>query len=159
MTNTNLTCWMLCGVPASGKSTWISNQNFNLKNTVVISTDDIIERRAKSVGKTYSDVFKKESKSAASEMDQNLKKALISNKNIVWDQTNTTIKIRAKKLSKIPDEYTKIGVFFQVPPIEELTRRLNNRPGKIIPYNIVMGMIKQLEKPTEKEGFDEIIII
>lgn len=159
MTNNLFTFWMLCGVPGSGKSTWVSNQKFDLNSTIIISTDDIIERRAKAAGKTYSDVFKKEVKSATTEMNLNLNNALKLNKNIVWDQTNITVKSRASKLAKIPDTYKKIGVFFSVPPIEELNQRLNNRPGKIIPYNIVMGMVKQLEQFTEDEGFDEIITL
>ena len=151
------TLYMLIGVPASGKSTWVANQNFDWNNTAVISSDAIIDRRAADQGKTYSDIFRSEIKSATSEMNQNLRDAIANNMDIIWDQTNVTAKSRQAKLSQIPDNYTKVAVYFQTPDITELQRRLANRPGKKIPQNIVMGMISQLEPPMSSEGFDKII--
>ena len=151
------TLYMLIGVPASGKSTWVANQNFDWNNTAVISSDAIIDRRAADQGKTYSDIFRSEIKSATSEMNQNLRDAIANNMDIIWDQTNVTAKSRQAKLSQIPDNYTKVAVYFQTPDITELQRRLANRPGKNIPQNIVMGMMSQLEPPRSSEGFDKII--
>lgn len=151
------TLYMLIGIPASGKSTWVANQNFDWNNTAVISSDAIIDRRAADQGKTYSDVFRSEIKSATSEMNQNLRDAIANNMNIILDQTNVTAKSRQAKLAQIPDNYTKVAVYFQTPDITELQRRLANRPGKNIPQNIVMGMMSQLEPPRSSEGFDKII--
>jgi predicted kinase len=146
---------MLVGVPGSGKSTWIKNQNFD-SNTVVISTDDIIEQRARAQGLTYSDVFQTEIKSATAEMNRILMDAVANNKDIVWDQTNLTVKSRRPKLAQIPKEYLKIAVYFATPADVELQRRLNNRPGKVIPANIVLGMKSQLQMPALDEGFDRV---
>ena len=48
--------YMLIGVPASGKSTWIKSQAWSDK-TVVVSTDRFVEEYAEKQGKTYSEVF------------------------------------------------------------------------------------------------------
>lgn len=150
---------MLIGIPGSGKSTWIKNQNFNMNDTVIVSTDNIIEERAAAKGMTYSDVFQNEIKSATMEMNQNLKNAISAGKNIVWDQTNLTKKSRKPKLAQFPEEYEKIAVVLQTPNKQELKNRLENRPGKIIPANVLLGMISQLEMPTDNEGFHSIVFV
>lgn len=153
------TFYMLAGVPGSGKSTWIRNQPFDWNNTSVISTDAIIDQRAEAQGKTYSQVFQHEIKSATAEMNQNLRDAVTAGRDIVWDQTNVTSAARAKKLAQVPDSYHKVAVFFSTPHEAELRKRLGSRPGKTIPWNIVQGMASQLEKPTPAEGFDRVIVV
>lgn len=149
--------YMLIGVPASGKSTWIANQNFDISNTVVISSDNIIERKAAERGLTYSDVFQDEVKAATAEMNDNLKTAISQRKNIIWDQTNLTAKTRKSKLAVFPEDYEKIAVFFNTPNESEWHRRLSSRPGKTIPMNVLIGMKSQLEKPSLDEGFIKIL--
>lgn len=151
--------YMLIGASGSGKSTWIQNQNFNMNDTVIISSDNIIEARAAAKGMTYSDVFQDEIKSATAEMHSNLKNAISQQKNIVWDQTNLTAKIRKGKLAKIPTTYEKIAVFFTIPEPAELQRRLMSRVGKNIPQSVVENMKNALERPAVEEGFTQIIVI
>ena len=50
------TAYILVGVPGSGKSTWIKNQDWSSK-CVIASTDDYVEAYARSVNRTYSEVF------------------------------------------------------------------------------------------------------
>lgn len=152
--------YMMIGVPGAGKSTWISSEIPNDGSFVVISSDAIIDQRAAEQGKTYSEIFQAEIKSATAEMNLQLTSAIANRKNIVWDQTNLTTKVRKAKLSQIPDHfYTKVAVFFKTPDDATLKQRLANRPGKIIPSNIIMGMKSTLQLPTLFEGFDEIISI
>jgi predicted kinase len=148
---------MLIGVPASGKSFWIKQQD--LSHAVVISSDDIIQARADTQGKTYDQVFKKEVKSATTEMMANLRAAIEADKDVVWDQTNVTAAARAKKLALVPDTYEKVAVFFCTPDAQEHARRLASREGKNIPWNVIQGMKSQLEAPTPEEGFDKIILL
>jgi hypothetical protein len=75
--------------------------------------------------------------------------------NIIWDQTSTTIASRAKKFCMLPEYYT-IAVVFRTPEMEELNLRLANRPGKVIPLEVLDNMIANWEEPTLEEGFDEI---
>jgi gluconate kinase len=76
-------------------------------------------------------------------------------KDIVWDQTSTTVKSRIRKFNMLPD-HEHIAVVFKTPDADELARRLASRPGKVIPENVIQDMIAGFEMPTEEEGFREI---
>lgn len=145
---------MLIGVPGSGKTTWIRNHQHD---AVILSTDDKIEAEAERVGLTYSDVFHDTIKRAIGEMNTDLIRAIRGKRDIIWDQTNLTRKSRAAKLSMVPDDYEKIAVFFSTPDRAELKRRLDSRPGKTIPANVILGMVSQLQPPSKEEGFDSIV--
>jgi hypothetical protein len=79
---------------------------------------------------------------------------------IVWDQTSTTIASRARKFNALPPStnYEHIAVVFRTPKIEVLKERLASREtsGKIVPWEVVQGMIDAWEEPTNEEGFKEI---
>lgn len=149
--------YILIGVPASGKSTWIANQPFDWNNTVVASTDNYIERKAKELKSTYSDVFSDHISQATNYMLKTVMDAFENNLNVVWDQTNTSVSVRKRKLKMIPDNYIKIAVVFKTPEQNELQRRLSSRPGKNIPSDVLRRMISDFTIPTKSEGFDEII--
>jgi predicted kinase len=145
---------MLIGVPGSGKSTWIANQEW-LTDATVVSSDRFIDEEATRQGKTYNEVFNDYVKIATKLMENHVLVAQANSKDIIWDQTNTSVKSRKNKLAMLPD-YEKIAVVFRTPDEEELTRRLANRPGKSIPENVMRVMISSLVEPTEEEGFKEI---
>lgn len=148
--------YIMVGVPGSGKSTWIKNQNWMLGLNVV-STDAFVEDYARSQGKTYSEVFEEYMPIAVQKMTDHVVFCREHNLDIVWDQTSTTIATRAKKIRMLPDYY-KIAVVFPTPETSVLKERLNSRPGKNVPWDIVSKMAQQLEvePPTLEEGFDEI---
>ena len=147
--------YMLVGVPAAGKSTWLEKNNGN--KVMVASSDAYLDRIAAIQGKTYNDVFTDNIKAANNHALSVAKQAFELNLDLIWDQTNLNRKSRAPKLAMVPDHYEKIAVYFPTPDKAEHERRLASRPGKSIPHNILMGMIRGLEKPTADEGFDEII--
>ena len=146
--------YVLVGVPASGKSTWIKNQDWALGLNIV-STDVWVEDYANRMGKTYSDVFDEYMPTAVKLMADHAVKCRENNHDIIWDQTSTTVLSRAKKIRMLPDYY-KIAVVFKTPPMEELKTRLASRAGKVVPMEIVESMIANWEEPTKEEGFDEI---
>lgn len=146
--------YMLIGVPGSGKTTWIANQEW-AKDCVHISTDKIVEKYAEMQGKTYTEVFKDFMPMAVDLMTQEVLLAKSQNKDIIWDQTSTTKISRLKKFKMLPN-YEHIAVVFPTPDREELDRRLASRPGKIIPSSVVDEMIANWEEPTTEEGFKEI---
>ena len=147
--------YILVGIPGSGKSTWIKNQTWALGLTVV-STDAFVEDYARAQGKTYSDVFEDYMPEAVDLMVQQVVRARDHNHDIIWDQTSTTVASRIKKFNMLPG-YEMIAVVFPIPGKEELTRRLNSRPGKVIPDNVIQQMIDSFEMPTTEEGFTKVI--
>jgi predicted kinase len=147
-------CYQLVGVPASGKSTWIDNQDWALA-CARVSTDKWVEIYAKEVGRTYSEVFADFMPTAVDLMAKEVVAAREMNRDIIWDQTSTTIKSRARKFNMLPD-YEHIAVVFKTPEHKELMRRLASRPGKEIPDHVIASMIASWEEPTEDEGFSQI---
>ena len=147
-------CYQLIGVPASGKSTWVKNQDWAV-DIPVVSTDNFVEEYAKEQGKTYSEVFDEYMPTAVRLMAN---QALICQENgldVIWDQTSTTINSRKRKFNTLP-KYEHIAIVFKTPEAEELARRLASRPGKNIPANVMRSMIDGFQMPTEDEGFTEI---
>ena len=146
--------YVLVGVPGSGKSTWVKEQDW-AKDCAHISTDQYVEEWAASVGKTYSEVFEEYMPIAVSRMAGAVNGAKSIGKDIIWDQTSTTVASRKRKFNMLPDYYA-IAVVFETPSRIELRRRLDSRPGKEIPWVIIEGMLASFEMPTEEEGFKEI---
>ena len=147
-------CYQLVGVPGSGKSTWIKEQDW-IEECAYISTDKFVDAHAEETGKTYSEVFNDFMPTAVNLMAAEVVQAHEEGKNIIWDQTSTTIASRARKFNMLPD-YEHIAVVFQTPPGPELKRRLDSRPGKEIPEAVVEGMIGSFDMPSGQEGFKEI---
>ena len=147
--------YVLVGIPGSGKSTWVVNQRWDMSKTAFVSTDGLVEAYAKEQGKTYSEVFDEYMPKAVKLMAAQVVEARKAGKDIVWDQTSTTIASRAKKFKMLPD-YEAIAVVFKTPDDEELRRRLKSRPGKHIPQRVIYQMKEHWQDPTLEEGFTEI---
>ena len=146
--------YVLVGVPGSGKSTWIKNQDWALGMTIV-STDAFVEDYARAQGKTYNEVFKEYMPTAIDLMIEQVVFAREHGHNVIWDQTSTTVKSRKKKFNMLPD-YEHIAVVFKTPNPLELAIRLKNRPGKNIPQQVINSMISGWEEPTLNEGYAEV---
>lgn len=149
------TAYILVGVPGSGKSTWIENHRSWTQDCAIISTDYHVEEYARSVGKTYSEVFEEYMPTAVRLMTDNVITARNYDFNIIWDQTSTTVASRTKKFRMLPD-YRHIAVVFRTPDENELLTRLTSRPGKKIPWSVVSSMINNFVEPTVEEGYSEI---
>ena len=146
--------YMLIGVPAAGKSTWIKSRDWP-SNTVVVSSDRFIDDHAEKMGKTYNEVFAEYAPIAMRLMNNQVLIAQTNNCDIIWDQTNTSVKSRRSKLAMLPN-YEKIAVVFRTPDMVEHRRRLDSRAGKDIPEKIMTLMINGLQEPTEEEGWKEV---
>ncbi len=144
----------LVGIPTSGKSTFSSDKKY--KDYVRVSSDDILQEIAKERQQSYNTVFKGNIRFAQIAMMKVLRKAIQENKSILWDQTNLTKKQRREKLKHIPAHYKKTAVYFVI-PLETALKRNTQRPGKVIPPEVLERMIEDYELPTLGEGFDEII--
>ena len=147
-------CYQLIGVPAAGKSTWINSQNW-IGGMEYVSTDHHVHAYAKEQGKTYEEVFKDYMPTAVDLMAAEVVAAREAGRDVLWDQTSTTVKSRARKFNMLPN-YEHIAVVFTTPVIAVLKERLANRIGQPIPWEVVQGMIDNFEYPTNEEGFKEI---
>jgi predicted kinase len=147
-------CYQLVGVPGSGKSTWVKDQDWMLGLTIV-NTDAFVEDYARTQGKTYSEVFTEYMPTAVGLMAEQVVFACEHEHTVIWDQTSTTVKSRARKFRMLP-EYEHIAVVFRTPELDVLKERLASRPGKDVPWEVVQGMIDNWEEPTNEEGFKEI---
>jgi predicted kinase len=146
--------YILVGVPASGKSSWVRAQKW-ANECAYISTDIHVEQYAKEKGKTYSEAFDEYMITAIELMIADVHHAMEHGKNIIWDQTSTTVLSRKRKFRML-ENYRMIAVVFRTPDPEEHQRRLNSRPGKVIPEKVLESMIHTFEIPTEDEGFAEV---
>ena len=152
------TAYILIGIPASGKTTWVGHRKTDWDKTVYVSTDKFVEQEATKQNKTYSEVFNDSMQTALTKMINDVIDAKNAGKDIIWDQTSTTIQSRKRKFNMLPD-YKMIAVVLPTPDDQELQRRLGSRPGKVIPPDVVKSMIDNFEEPTKEEGFDEIIYV
>ena len=148
------TCYQLIGVPGSGKSTWIKNQEW-AKDCSVASTDMWVEMEAERVGKTYSEIFDEYMPHAVRLMANHVELARDKGMDIIWDQTSTTLASRRRKFNMLP-KYTHVAVIFKTPEPEELARRLASRPGKTIPDSVMWQMIEGFDPVELEEGYSEI---
>ena len=144
----------LIGIPTAGKSTFSSKPEY--RDYTRVSSDDILQEIAKERQQSYNTVFKGNIRLAQIAMMKVLRKAIEENKNIIWDQTSLTKKQRREKLKHIPAHYKKTAVYFVI-PLETALQRNTQRPGKVIPPDILERMIGEYEFPTNEEGFDQII--
>lgn len=160
-------CTVMVGLPGLGKSTLVDSQRKIYDciemDLFVYSTDGILERIAKFLGKTYDDVFEKHIKSATTEADIDLAYAIKKRQDIVWDQTNLGVGKRRKIINRMNQAGYQVRCECIVPPEsdydgdkEDWVQRLANRPGKTIPQNVLTNMIESFIMPTIKEGFDMI---
>lgn len=144
---------VLVGLPGTGKTTFRQALVKQGHAFMTISSDDYIDFAAKLVRKTYSEVFQDAvgPANAAIEADAKLAKQL--NVNVLWDQTNLTVKKRKIILDKFKD-YDKVCVYFPIP--NDWIDRLTNREGKHIPSSVLASMQDVFETPTISEGFSNV---
>lgn len=150
--NNNPTIILLCGIPASGKSTWIRNIPDN--NYRILSTDKWLENKSKQLNKNYIEVFNEYIGEALEDFIEKLYLYTELRENIIVDQTNYNIHSRYKKL-KLCELYNKIAVYFEVSLGEAITRNCNR--GRAVPRAVLERYYNDYVRPTLEEGFDLII--
>lgn len=148
---------ILIGLPGSGKSTWRNDFIEENQDYKIFSTDDMLEDLAKSLNKTYNEVFDFTlMKSLEKTMFKQFEESISKKENIIVDRTNMNFKSRKRFLSLVPDDYIKIAHVFMIDD-EELGKRLLQRPGKNIPNDVICSMKSAFQMPTLEE-FDHVFI-
>ena len=148
---------IMVGLPGSGKSTVVRLINC-CNQYAVMSLDDIIENYAAQVNKTYSDVFDEYNKRASIQLENNIDRAIVNGKDIIFDQTNLSVYSRRRRIRELSNyTITAIVVTEQESVISDRLRIRGELTGKIIPDNVIAGMKSRFEFPSLSEGFNKII--
>ena len=144
---------LMCGVPGSGKSTWIKNNKSEAD--LWISRDRIRFEKLKE-GDDYfafeDIVFEQfiEEIACGLEMD----------KTVIADATHLNRKSRAKVLNKVAKFADEIEAIVMDVHLETALERNDNRTGRaFVPRGVIRRMFFQMEAPTRDEGFDKITFI
>jgi tRNA uridine 5-carbamoylmethylation protein Kti12 len=149
------TVTFLIGIPAAGKSTM---RELIRVGSFVASSDDFIESIAKAAGKTYDEVFKQSIDAAVRYSKSVVSHAVQSNRDLIIDSTNMSVKSRRKFMLMIPDTWTKRAIVLTPNSDDMWELRLKSRPGKNIPTDVLKNMVDSFEMPTKAEGFSEILV-
>lgn len=155
------TCTVMVGLPATGKSTLI--QRMISEDTWIYSTDMYIDTVAEDNGITYNEAFSSNIKAATEFNEQKLNSMIKLRKDVIWDQTNLGVGKRRKIINRMRQAGYEVNCVCIVPPEaghisdqKDWMYRLQNRPGKNIPNEVIANMMENFVLPTADEGFDRI---
>lgn len=152
-------CIILCAPPGCGKTTFVAE---HLSQFEVLSTDAFLLDLAKQEGKTYNEVWESSFGKAQKAYDVRFAELVAAKQSFVVDRTNLTAKSRARTLTRLSDDYRKIAFTFNIPPVEELERRIIARAEQntqFVPTFVIADMISKYEEPSLDEGFNEIRLV
>lgn len=128
------TIFILIGIQASGKTTFCQEYfgNFDIVSL------DIMKTRKKE--------------------DKAINEIINSCKNIVIDNTNTTIEERKKYIDIAQQNgYKTVGIYFRS-SIDECLKRNSQRRNNV-PLKGILATAKKLEQPSYSENFDELYYV
>lgn len=144
---------LMVGVQGSGKSTYSNklNKEYGYK---IISSDE--------VRKMHPDweeirVFPEVYRLCAIELKEG--------RDVIFDATNITPKVRSKNIGLIRDIYSdfEVHVYFikaSKETCKERVKRRNNIEGELyLPIEVIDSYFSNLVIPSVEEGFDKVIII
>ncbi len=144
---TKFDVFVLCGLPLSGKDTYISK---NLKNIPVISLDDI--REEFKISPSH------DSGKVASIAKERAKVFLREKKSFVWNGTNIIRETRKKLIKQFSDYGARIHFIYVEVPYEELFYR-NNKRKRIVSKKVIDKMIERFDMIEPWEGFSQLIVV
>lgn len=154
----NKRLYILCGIPGSGKTTWLKNNVINPRAAIV--SRDTIRFAFLNEKEEY---FSKESL-VYNEFILTIQNYIISDDiNAVFaDATHLTRKSRAKLLNSLKEtiKYYNVDVFalvFKTPLKICLERNAKRKGRECVPESVIHRMHDQFEMPEIKEGFKDII--
>lgn len=159
MKETSKEVHIMCGLPASGKSTWVDDFTKNKNLVQVISRDETIQDLKPDL--PYDVAWKEVDQK---KVDRLLQQRFNYNKTkdfkhidyYVVDMTHMSKKSRKRSLSHFGSEYKKICHVF-LTDLPTIHLRNSKREGKVIGKDVYEKMMRSFYPPTYAEGFDEII--
>jgi tRNA uridine 5-carbamoylmethylation protein Kti12 len=151
---------VLVGPPLSGKTSFYKKFIKEVDSDVLlISRDEILMEVYGS--RNYTEAFKMVDQSKVDYLlDERIKEANISNRNVIIDMTNMTSKRRKKNIRYFSENYYKVAVIFPILSEEEYIRRNSKRikeENKDLPMHVIKSMISSYQNISTDEGFNKII--
>ena len=144
-------CFMMIGVPGSGKS-FEAEKIAEREDAIIVSSDAIR-------GEIYGDESRQENPKRVFEIvDERVKVALESGKNVIMDATNINGRRRAEWVSKMRINGVEMIAVYVNTPLELCLERQNLRDRKV-PEDVIRRMHNNLQSPAFSEGWDEIEVI
>lgn len=142
-----------CGIPGSGKSTWIINQ-MQPMNDILISRDNIRFMWLKE-GEDY---FAHENEVRNIFFGAIRSNTFVSKDfdTVFIDATHLTSKSRRLTMNHIAPDTYKIAVSFEVPVEVALERNAHREGRALVPESVIRNMYCNFQKPKLGEGFDEV---
>lgn len=144
------TLFVMCGLPASGKST-LAEDLAQALDCVVVSTDKMraVLYGDESIQGNGKDVF-----NLAYEQAELWG---LRGDSVIFDATQVTKKARKQTLDRLSKFFDKCVCVFMNTPTSVCMER-NEARVRIVPRSVMRRMALQLQEPTLEEGFDQIKI-
>ncbi len=140
----SFTVYLMSGIPASGKDTYIKNF---LGNYPVISLDDIRRKNKISPSDNQGAIVQEARKAA--------KRYLAKKSSFVWNATNISLSMRTPLIDLFLDYGADIKIIYCEAPLENALNRNENR-NEFVPMLAVDRMIDKLEVPKIWEANDVV---
>lgn len=142
---------MLCGLPASGKSTTAKDLSVK-ENAVIYSSDELRKElfgNVEECNKNH-ELFK--------ELHQRIKEGLKDGKNVIYDATNISHKRRRGFLSELK-KYNCEKICYLVATPYEKCLTYNSMRERKVPEHVLQKMYLSFYIPQYNEGWDDIEIL
>lgn len=143
--------YVLCGIPASGKST-AAHMIADKTHACIIESDkirfanfDVPQYSASENFQVFNLAF------------EEIRRAIRYDRNVVFDATNIKRCQREKIISKFPNYYDKRCLLMNTGIVTCLVR--NEFRERRVPDSVIKRMRDGLEPPTVEEGFCEVYVI
>ena len=149
----NGTVYIPVGIPASGKSTWFTNQGFDQTKVAFVSMDKIR-------GELTGDETDQTQNAMVAKLAKDRYKQALSLKVpiVFWDATSISKKYRRSLIDTAKHAgYEVVCIFFDI--ALDVAKERNANRERVVPEHVLDRMHKNLQTPQESEGFKRIEII
>lgn len=146
---------LMCGIPASGKSSFARNaEDTDYENIYYVSRDGIRFGLIAS----DDDYFKRE-KAVFKEFVKDIEKGLYAGKTVYADATHINPASRSKLLKALHIQPKELGAVYFETPLEVCLERNAKRVGRFrVPDEVIKKMAKNYIAPSCDEGFDWVTL-
>lgn len=151
------TLYIMCGVPGSGKSTWIQKHIDSFDGSVFLASRDAIRFLMLKDGEDY---FAHENE-VYDEFINQIKLGLENHDITIADATHISIGSRKKLLKSLGKSLKNVKVIAMVikTDFDTIVKQNDMREGRArVPLSVLRRMNIQFTMPEIEEGFDEIWI-